>query len=278
MFVEFFSLKQDDSGETSPPVQLLSVYHLCADHTYRVDHPGYTGGRQALVFTRAGKGVVRLGNTAVQLGEGDCLLMRPEKFFFYRCSEDHWEFWWFEFVSPSYPGIRSVDPGPTGWRLWNVGSAAPLLDLFAESLTRLKQGETAVASALFSAAYALLETGTAGKDGDAVRFQHAVRHIHIHLDTVTVSSLAGELYMSERTLRSLFLRQAGCSPSRYIQEVRLETARHLLRNTTKTVAEIALALGYSSQFHFSKAFRQRQGLSPLQYRRQQRESTEIRLS
>ena len=272
MFVDFFNPGQ---GEDSLSVRLLGVFHLCADATYRVHHPGYAAGSGVLVVTLAGEGLVRLGEAVLRLEAGDCLLMSPRGFFDYRCPGEGWEFWWFEFSADAFDfGSAAADPEAGGWRRWNVRPLPPLPDLFAEALTRLKQGEAGTASSLFAAALSLLRQESAPSreaDPDADRFRRADRYIRANLETVTAASLADAFTLHERTLRNLFVRHTGRPPSDYIRELRMETARYLLRTTTKTVGDIALSLGYSSQFHFSKAFKQRQGLSPLHYRRRQRD-------
>lgn len=273
MFVDFFNPGQ---GEDSLSVRLLGVFHLCADATYRVHHPGYAAGSGVLVVTLAGEGLVRLGDAVLRLEAGDCLLMSPRGFFDYCCPGEGWEFWWFEFSADAFDfGMgAAADPEAGGWRRWNVRPLPPLPDLYAEALTRLKLGEAETASSLFAAALSLLRQERAPSredDPDADRFRRADRYIRANLDRVTVASLADAFTLHERTLRNLFVRHTGRPPSVYIRELRLETARYLLCTTTKTVGDIALSLGYSSQFHFSKDFKQRQGLSPVQYRRQQRD-------
>jgi len=60
------------------------------------------------------------------------------------------------------------------------------------------------------------------------------------------------------------------SYSDLIGEIRFEAAARLLRETDATALEIALEVGYEDPSHFSRAFKRIAGISPREYRRQQR--------
>jgi AraC-like DNA-binding protein len=76
---------------------------------------------------------------------------------------------------------------------------------------------------------------------------------------------AAALAISPRTL-SRRLAQAGCSFSELAQSVRVETAERLLR-TDRSLAEIAVSLGYSGPTAFIRAFKQARGETPARWRR-----------
>ncbi len=79
--------------------------------------------------------------------------------------------------------------------------------------------------------------------------------------------LADQAGMSEFHFNRLFKRATGMPPSHYQIKLRLETARRLLRETTKSVITIANEVGYSNPSHFAQLFRKATGLSPTDYRR-----------
>ena len=57
-------------------------------------------------------------------------------------------------------------------------------------------------------------------------------------------------------------------PSRYLIRLRLARARRLLRETTRSMIEIGLEVGYPSPSHFAHAFQREVGVTPSEYRRQ----------
>ena len=79
--------------------------------------------------------------------------------------------------------------------------------------------------------------------------------------------LAQEADMSEFHFSRLFKRTTGLTPSQYFIHLRMEKARRLLRETTKSVIEIGLEVGYTSPSHFAQVFRREVGIPPSEYRR-----------
>ncbi len=53
----------------------------------------------------------------------------------------------------------------------------------------------------------------------------------------------------------------------YLNRYRIQQARQLLKNTHKSITEIALDVGFSSSSYFSRIFRRETGMSPEAYRR-----------
>ena len=77
--------------------------------------------------------------------------------------------------------------------------------------------------------------------------------------------MAETFHLSEKSL-PLLPDATGQNFTAYLNTVRIEKARVLLRETDETVLEIALNCGYGSISYFNRVFRQQIGMSPLQYR------------
>lgn len=88
---------------------------------------------------------------------------------------------------------------------------------------------------------------------------------HLH-ENISLAALAA---LSDRGI-DVFARQfkseLGIPPYRYVLERRLQLAAAELIGTRKPIAEIALAVGFSSQSHFTTRFTSRFGVSPGTYR------------
>jgi transcriptional regulator GlxA family with amidase domain len=79
------------------------------------------------------------------------------------------------------------------------------------------------------------------------------------LPTEDIARLVG---VSGRQLERLFKQHLGDMPSRHYVELRLVRARRLLRHSGQSILQIALACGFASASHFSKAYRARFGHTP----------------
>ncbi|MBS7704784.1 AraC family transcriptional regulator [Chelatococcus asaccharovorans] len=77
------------------------------------------------------------------------------------------------------------------------------------------------------------------------------------------------LHMTRKTL-SRHLAAEGTTFTKLSDEMRFEVARHLLRNTSMPMSGVTAALDYSEASAFSRAFKQWSGVSPTEWRRQNR--------
>lgn len=64
----------------------------------------------------------------------------------------------------------------------------------------------------------------------------------------------------------LFQSYAGTSPMKYLMELRMQRACELLDCSSRSVKEIAAALGFHDPFYFSRAFKREMGMAPSQWR------------
>ncbi len=71
----------------------------------------------------------------------------------------------------------------------------------------------------------------------------------------------------ERTLKRRFKSATGIAPIDYLQNLRIEHAKHLLETTSLPVEEISAEAGYSNVSFFRRLFKRLVGVTPLNYRR-----------
>jgi AraC family transcriptional regulator, exoenzyme S synthesis regulatory protein ExsA len=84
-------------------------------------------------------------------------------------------------------------------------------------------------------------------------------------------SLSEFARLAQRSLASFkrdFVETYHTSPGKWLTRKRLEYAKHLMNAGNKNVTEIAYDSGFESLSHFSRVFKEKFGLSPLQYRKQ----------
>ena len=68
----------------------------------------------------------------------------------------------------------------------------------------------------------------------------------------------------------LIRRETGMNARNYLNRLRLECARKLLLCSRQSIGEIASRLGFSSPFHFSDFFKRMSGVSPLHFRKSEK--------
>ena len=108
----------------------------------------------------------------------------------------------------------------------------------------------------------------AGQEAERAPLRDVQRLIAEHSSAdLSVAALAGHANLSPRHFTRAFTAETGSPPGRYVDRVRLETARRLLEDTTDGVAEVARASGYRTAEAMRRAFVQVLGVGPAEYRR-----------
>lgn len=100
------------------------------------------------------------------------------------------------------------------------------------------------------------------------RMARAIDYINDNISKpMTTKELAGVACMSEFHFARQFKTATGRPPHEYVTWRRVQRAKMMLIGAGMSIAFVALACGFSSQSHFSKAFRGAVGVSPGQYQR-----------
>jgi AraC-like DNA-binding protein len=101
------------------------------------------------------------------------------------------------------------------------------------------------------------------------RLQPAISYAREHLSgKVTVEQMARAAFLSPSRFHALFRAKIGSAPMQYVRELRIGEARRKLSATQMSIAEVAAAIGFANQFHFSREFKRATGLAPTAYRRE----------
>ncbi|WP_280835083.1 helix-turn-helix transcriptional regulator [Mycolicibacterium frederiksbergense] len=83
---------------------------------------------------------------------------------------------------------------------------------------------------------------------------------------ITLETLARQASMSVSGFIKAFRAAFHTTPYQFLLDLRINRAKSLLLNTTRTVTEISAMVGFSTPNHFATAFRNRVGVSPRAYR------------
>ena len=101
--------------------------------------------------------------------------------------------------------------------------------------------------------------------------QKARHYIDDHFaEGVSLSALAQHVSLSPYYLIRAFCAEVGMPPYAYLESVRIQYTQRLIA-TDKSLAEIAVEVGFSSQSHMTRSFKKIIGVTPGQYARQIRD-------
>ena len=122
---------------------------------------------------------------------------------------------------------------------------------------------------LFSAPEEPAEDVSLAMDREAARRIAGIRqYMEEHLDEpLTISALSRRACLSATAFKSGFRRLYSLPVHTWLRQRRMEKAAELLRGSSLSVLEVAMAVGYGSASQFTAAFRLQYGVTPAAYRK-----------
>lgn len=110
-----------------------------------------------------------------------------------------------------------------------------------------------------------LPPAASGRKSAAVRSVKEYLKEH-YAEKLSLEQIAAQVYMNPSYLSRLFTEVEGIGLHRYLQTLRIEKAKELLRDPRYKVYEVADQVGYPNFQHFLKLFKQLEHTTPSKYR------------
>lgn len=98
------------------------------------------------------------------------------------------------------------------------------------------------------------------------RLMEMQNYIQANYQTVTLEDMAKRFHLTEPYISKYIKEKSGKTFVELVQNVRMKKARTLLKNGNMTVENIAYSVGYQNVEHFTRLFRQKYDMTPIQYR------------
>ncbi len=237
----------------------------------------------ALLFPRNmpcwGCHLVTEGEATLVMGDDSYLLRRGDLFFTFYCVPYRLErirgikYLYISFLGNGVPekladyGIQPKQPVRRGMGTLIDHWFGGLGKCTEDNLTTLTSGILYYTLALLPPIKALHDDTSPEKQNDTVitairsLIDQGYGNSAMNLDYVCKLYNYHPKYISRR-----FREVVGSSFSEYLQTCRMAQARKLLRETNRTIGEIAAAVGYQNQLYFSRVFRKCYSISPTAYR------------
>jgi AraC-like DNA-binding protein len=223
-----------------------------------------------------GKGCFESTHRGTQdVNAGAVFLLFPGEWHRYRpATESGWDEYWVSFAGSWVDGVVAEGFFSPKQPVLATGVDETIQHAYLDLLDRARaepigyqQLNAASVQEILAGSLAAVRRQRLGGRGDEV-----VRLAKVALEeqlegVISIAKLAASLHLSEERLRRLFRQHTGMSPYQYYLELKIHRARQLLRETDLPIKTIAHTLGFESQFHFAKAFKQRTGITPAQWRR-----------
>lgn len=268
----------EDVGKDSVDLNLAYCGWERCDPEYRFG----PNKREAYVIhvVKEGKGTLEINKRTYHLGAEDAFLIIPGQEAWYEAdAEEPWTYLWLGFV-----GLKAEEcVREAGFSLQTPVRRVHCLDKLNQYMDQildahqLTYGDEMRRNALMMMCFAELSDDyqkslTEGGISDpsspgAVYVKSAMDYMKEHYaEDVKIGALADLIGVNRSYLTSRFKILVGCSPQKFLANLRIEKAKFLLKKTDMSISSVASAVGYTDQLAFSKIFKQRCGQSPRMYR------------
>ncbi len=87
-------------------------------------------------------------------------------------------------------------------------------------------------------------------------------------DKISLDKAAERVYLSKSYFCRIIKEELNCTFTEYVNRLRIDRSKYLLRNTDVPIAEIASAVGFGDQSYFTRIFKRQTGIAPGKYREQ----------
>lgn len=123
---------------------------------------------------------------------------------------------------------------------------------------------------IFSAFYDLLDIVTNQQRTQQNPLSDAVKYIEENISDYSLSNIdiANHIGISEVYFRKKFHAEYNTTPKQFILNKRIEKAKQMLIDTQLKITDIAEQCGFSSLYHFCRAFKEKTGFTPTQFSKQ----------
>lgn len=250
--------------------RILNFYNVSEGIIPNVSYPKKKFGRKsdAFIYIVEGSMRYRFDDREFVAKAGDILFLSSGSFYAMEKMGSHYRYICadFSFVMPSGTSLQS-DTFPTQ----NQKHIESLFRRMRENWILQKPCATEDCMSVLYSIYAeLLRLDSSSYVPLSKRrlLENAVVYITEHLsdELLSIPEIASSVNMSESYFRRLFYEVYAVSPVQYINTLRINHAKELIRCTNESFTSIAAQVGFSNVYYFSRMFKKKAGCTPSEYR------------
>ena len=212
------------------------------------------------------------------LEENQGFLICPGQVNTYSASEKHpWKYVWLEFDglrASEHLSSAGLDISQPLYRPKTPAMGEAVRDLMLYIADHSESSSLHLIGHLFLFLDALIESSATRREfgGAQLRdfyIQEAITFIEQNYQRdLTVEEIADVCKLNRSYFSKLFKENMGCPPQEFLIRMRLTKATELMKTSSAPIGEISTVCGYPNQLHFSRAFKKRYGISPREWRTQ----------
>lgn len=224
-------------------------------------------------FIMKGRGEYFVGGQRFSLSENQGFLIKPgEETAYHADSDAPWEYYWVGFNGVDVKNILYYCGLDKNQYIFDIKKPEQVFQCLVDMNLNANTGISAEYRllgelyTLFSYLMSEQKQGLDKKD-DKKGILEIIEYIKKNYETdLSLSKLAKFSNMDKTTVYRLFKKQLAMAPHQYVENIRLQNALVLLRDTKMTILSVSISVGFRDVQTFCCVFKKRFLMTPTQYR------------
>ena len=229
-----------------------------------------------LIYCIKGKGYLEIENKRIQISEHQLILIPKDIPHTYFASlAEPWSIYWSQFdgeMSPLY--INLIQNNIHAISIID-GQQQNLMNYFNEMIALLSSGFSKEhmlhCNNIHKTLFSLINHRSYNHTNQTCAYidytNQAITYMRAHLSKqITIDELATSVGISRSYFQHLFKEKTGLAPLEYVNTLKMQKACELITTTNLSIKSIALQVGFSDPYYFSRAFKKVMSSSPKMYR------------
>ena len=256
-------------------------------HHYFNWNNGRMLGEYQLIYITNGAGKFESSSCVqVDVKEGTILVLFPNEWHRFKPDEQTgWDEFWVGFKGFMIESLVQEGFLSPAEPVLNIGINETVIQLLSEIIERTREEKTGYQQLVSGIVFHLLgkiqsllkERSFEPEDPTEYIINKARIAFRTNIEQdIKVEKVAEELNVSYAWFRRAFKRYTGIAPNQYIIQLKIEKAKALLADESKSIKSIAFSMNFESAFYFSKLFKEKTGSSPEEYRKNLRDQQPVK--
>lgn len=229
-----------------------------------------------ILYVASGKAHFYINGEERIISSGHMILYRPkemQRYYYY--GPDHPEVYWLHFTGSNVKNILRSYGIADNETVLSTGTHLEYKQLFLRIMKELSEEKSFfedVTIKYFEFLMILIQrnrqdSAFTPKSEIMEEMDEAVRYFHEHYqEEISIQQYTHDHNISVSWFIKNFREYTGCTPNKFIINLKITNAQTLLKNTAYNISEIASILGYENPLYFSRIFSKIVGCSPSEYR------------
>ena len=258
----------------SAAAQNTFFYPICTGHFFY--KPGYMLRRDAydsflLMYINTGQLTLEYSGRKQTVSSGNFILLdcyKPHAYY----SDTGWESYWCHFDGPTARSHYDLIVSHLG-QVFSLPDSYSVFDKLYALYQTFFNGDTIREPLLSKQITDMLTTMLLYTSSipnvmtNTTTIEEIVSYIHEHFtEDISVQNLADRAMLSQYHFIRVFKKETCFTPHEYILNIRLSTAKYMLKTTQLSVKDICFRTGFSCESVFCTSFKKKTGITPSEYR------------